>query len=66
MDFADRIDGETWQIWMRDADEAPLVLAEPRRRIGCLLFRPESLLSDPAALDVLKAALAFTAAPSDE
>ena len=39
------------------------MLADARRRIVCLLIRPESLLSDAAALEVLKAALAFAATP---
>ena len=59
-------DRAAWQVWVRDADEAPLVLAEPGRRIVGLLIRPESLLSDPSALDVLKAALVFATAPGGE
>ena len=53
----------SWQVWVRDETDRPLVLADARRRIVCLLIRPESLLSDSAALEVLKAALAFAAAP---
>ena len=52
-----------WQVWVRDEADRPLVLADARRRVVCMLIRPESLLSDAAALDVLKAALAFAAAP---
>ena len=63
---AGRVDAAAWQVWVRDADAAPLVLAEPGRRVVCLLIRPESLLSDPAALDVLKAGLAFIVAPVGE
>jgi hypothetical protein len=59
-------DRAAWQVWVRDADEAPLVLAEPGRRIVGLLIRPESLLSDPSAHDVLKAALVFATAPGGE
>ena len=58
-------DGGGWQVWVRDDSANPLVLANAARRIVCLLIRPESLLSDVAALDVLKAALAFAAAPRD-
>jgi anthranilate/para-aminobenzoate synthase component I len=53
-----------WHVWFRDDADRPLVLADARRRIVCLLIRPESLLSDPVALDVLKAALAFAAEPA--
>ncbi|MEO6746153.1 MAG: chorismate-binding protein [Caldimonas sp.] len=52
-----------WEVWVRDEADRPLVLADARRRVVCLLIRPESLLSDAAALDVLKAALAFAATP---
>ena len=61
---AGRADAGAWQVWVRDVDEAPLVLADTRRRIVCLLIRPESLLSDPSALEVLKAALVFAAEPA--
>ena len=52
-----------WRVWLRDEAGRPLALADAQRRIVCLLFRPESLLSDPEALDVLRVALAFAAAP---
>ena len=58
-------DDGRWQVWVRDDNANPLVLADADRRIVCLLIRPESLLSDIAALDVLKAALAFAATPRD-
>jgi hypothetical protein len=58
-------DDSRWQVWVRDDNANPLVLADADRRIVCLLIRPESLLSDIAALDVLKAALAFAATPRD-
>jgi hypothetical protein len=37
------------------------VLVQQQRRLACLLFRPDSLLSQPAALELLKAALAWCA-----
>lgn len=51
-----------WQAWAVDAQGSPVVLAHAKRRLVALLFRPESLLSDPQALQVLRAALAFAAA----
>ena len=60
------VDAEGWQVWFRDGDGVPLVLVEEGRRIVCLLIRPESLLSDPLALELLKAALAFASAPPGE
>jgi len=54
-------DDAVWEVWIRDDADTPLVLADVRRRIICLLIRPESLLSDPAALQVLKTALAVAA-----
>ena len=50
-----------WQAWAVDAQGQPMVLADPVRRRVCLLFRPDSLLSDPQALQVLRASLAFAA-----
>lgn len=46
-----------WTPWLHDNAGRPLVLA--RRRTVCFLIRPESLLSDPLARDLLLAALAF-------
>jgi hypothetical protein len=50
-----------WEVWATDATGVPVALAHPRQRLACLLFRPDSLLSDPQALRVLVAALAFAA-----
>jgi hypothetical protein len=53
-----------WEVWLRDEAGRPLAWAHAQRSVACLLICPESLLSDPAALDVLHAALAFVAAPA--
>ncbi|MDP2816669.1 MAG: hypothetical protein Q8O29_00005 [Polaromonas sp.] len=50
-----------WQIWVRDDQGRPVALAHAGRRTVCLLFRPDSLLSEPQARQVLRAALAFAA-----
>ncbi|MCE9658607.1 MAG: chorismate-binding protein [Burkholderiales bacterium] len=50
-----------WTPWLRDEAGAPLVLARAADRSVCFLIRPESLLSDPLARDLLRAALAFAA-----
>lgn len=52
-----------WQVWARDAQGQPVALAHSGRRRVCLLFRPESMLSDPQALQAMRAALAFAAKP---
>jgi hypothetical protein len=49
-----------WSTWLRDRDRAPLVLARTAPRAVCFLIRPESLLSDRLALDLLRDAIAFT------
>jgi isochorismate synthase EntC len=54
-----------WVVWVRDEQGQALALAHAENRIVCLLFRPDSLLSDPQALQVLRAALAFACAPVD-
>ncbi len=51
-----------WQVWAIDAQEQPVALAHAGRRVVCLLFRPDSMLSSPQALQLLRAALAFAAA----
>jgi isochorismate synthase EntC len=51
-----------WTVWTRDQDGQPQVLVQQQRRLACLLFRPDSLLSQPAALDLLRAALGWCAA----
>ena len=53
-----------WQIWVRDDTGQPVVLAHAGWRLVCLLFRPDSLGSEPQALQVLRAALAFAAEPA--
>jgi anthranilate/para-aminobenzoate synthase component I len=50
-----------WQAWALDEQGQPMALADPVARRVYLLFRPDSLLSDPQALQVLRAALAFAA-----
>ena len=50
-----------WQVWVRDDHGQPMALAHAGKRLVCLLFRPDSLLSEPLALQVLQAALAFIA-----
>ncbi|MEO8526658.1 MAG: chorismate-binding protein [Caldimonas sp.] len=46
-----------WAPWLRDDAGRPLVLAFGRT--VCFLVRPESLLSDPLARDLLRAAIVF-------
>lgn len=50
-----------WQVWARDDRGQPVALAHAGSRLVCLLFRPDSLLSEAQALQVLRAALAFAA-----
>jgi len=54
-----------WQIWAVDERGQPIALAHAGRRLVCLLFRPDSLLSEPQALQVLRAALAFAASATE-
>ncbi|WP_372826186.1 chorismate-binding protein [Polaromonas sp.] len=51
-----------WQVWVRDDQGQPVALAHAGRRLVALLFRPDSLLSGPQALQVLRAALVYAAA----
>ena len=53
--------GDAWSAWLRDAHGTPLVLARAAPPAVCFLIRPESLLSDPLALELLRAAIAFAA-----
>ena len=59
----DRADGARlgagWLVWHEDEAGAPLVLAHPPTRTVCLLYRPDSLLSDQAGRDLLREAIAF-------
>ena len=52
---------DAWSTWLRDADGAAIVLARAAPPAVCFLLRPESLLSDPLALDLLRLAIAFVA-----
>ena len=55
------VSASAWTPWLRDEAGQPLVLARGADRTVCFLIRPESLLSDPLARDLLRAALAFAA-----
>lgn len=48
-----------WSPWLRDAEGSAVVLARDAPPAVCFLLRPESLLSDPLALDLLRAAIGF-------
>jgi hypothetical protein len=48
-----------WKVWASDGDGAPQVLVHARRRVACILFRPDSLLSQPAAVELLADAIAL-------
>lgn len=48
-----------WSVWATDEERLPQVLVHEERRLACFLFRPDSLLSQPAAVDLLQAALAL-------
>ena len=50
-----------WQVWACDLQGVPLALAHVASRRVCLLFRPDSLLSEPQAQHALRAAIAFAA-----
>lgn len=50
-----------WIVWVRSEDGVPQVLVQPQRRLACFLIRPDSLLSQPAARELLAAALAWCA-----
>lgn len=50
-----------WSVWARDEERRPQVLVHGERRLACFLIRPESLLSQPAAVTMLLAALALCA-----
>ena len=52
-----------WQAWALDEQGQPVAMAHAGRHVVCLLFRPDSLLSSSQALQLLRAALAFAAAP---
>lgn len=50
-----------WSAWAVEEGGMPQVLVHPQRRLACFLFRPDSLLSQPAARDLLRAALDWCA-----
>jgi hypothetical protein len=50
-----------WSVWATDEERLPQVLVHEERRLACFLLRPESLLSQPAAVELLQAALALCA-----
>ena len=54
-------DAVAWTPWLRDGAGRPLVLARAADRTVCFLIRPESLLSDSLARDLLRAAIRFAA-----
>jgi anthranilate/para-aminobenzoate synthase component I len=49
----------SWQVWARDEQARPVVLAHSQRRVVCLLMRPDSLMSDDLARGVLRHCLQF-------
>ena len=51
-----------WQVWAVFEQSQANALAHADGRLACLLFRPDSLLLDTQALQVLREALAFLAA----
>ncbi|MEO5881726.1 MAG: chorismate-binding protein [Caldimonas sp.] len=51
-----------WSTWLRDEQGSPLVLARARDRTVCFLIRPESLLSDGLARELLREAISFASA----
>lgn len=60
-DSASRDATSAWTSWLHDDAGRSLVLASRADRAVCFLIRPESLLSDPLARDLLRAAIAFVA-----
>ncbi|MDW5441883.1 chorismate-binding protein [Polaromonas sp. SM01] len=50
-----------WSVWAHDEQQRPVLLAHTQDRVVCLLFRPDSLMSSAAALQSLRAALAWAA-----
>ena len=50
---------DSWSPWLRDRAGVPLVLARATPPAVCFLIRPESLLCDPLAVELLRAAIAF-------
>ncbi len=50
-----------WSVWATDEERLPQVLVHEQRRLACFLFRPESLLSQPAAVEMLADAIVLCA-----
>ena len=50
-----------WHAWLADELGSPLLLAHEGRALVCLLFRPESLMSDDLAREALREAIFFAA-----
>jgi len=48
-----------WEVWAEDDQGRPVALAQAQRRLVALLYRPDSLLSDPQAQQLLRSALVF-------
>ena len=46
-----------WQIWTTDQTGTPSSMVHPSKKIACILFRPDSMMSDDAAKLLLKEAL---------
>jgi hypothetical protein len=46
-----------WQIWSTDQTGTPSSMVHPSKKIACILFRPDSMMSDEAAKLLLKQAL---------
>jgi len=46
-----------WQIWSTDQTGTPSSMVHPSKKIACILFRPDSMMSDDAAKLLLKEAL---------
>lgn len=51
-----------WEIWAVDGDGLPAIAANVREKKFGLMFRPDSLLSHPQALQVLRDCIALAAA----
>ena len=52
-----------WEVWAHDESQRPALLVNTSAGIACLLFRPDSLLSGPPALQALRAALDAVSTP---
>jgi isochorismate synthase EntC len=50
-----------WELWATDEAGAPQAVVHAGRRLACILFRPDSLLSQPAAVEVFADAMAMCA-----